>query len=126
MPMPANAHPCARITAALGDLAGQEAVSLGQDDLASVLAIQDRAEPLVAFLAENVPALTGDTGERVRAELAAIFDRRSRTAVLLEEKLAALRVGLTEAQAARGRAARVAPVYGRRGATTARQLLAQG
>ncbi len=125
--MPDAVQPCLRITAALGDLAGQEAASLGQDDLAAVLAIQERAEPLIGFLTERVPALTGAAGARVRRELAVIFERRAQTAAVLDEKLAALRGGLAEAQEARGRAARVAPVYGRRrGSVPTGHLLAKG
>lgn len=125
--MPATAQQCARVTAALGDLAGQEAASLGQEDLAAVLTIQDRAAPLVAFLAENVPSLTGGEADHVRRELSEVFARRARTAALLDDKLGALRGAMADAVAARGRAARVAPVYGsRRGTGAARQLLAQG
>ncbi len=118
---------CARITGALGDLAEQEAVSLAQEDLPAVLTIQDRAAPLVAFLADHLPALSGSEAERVRSALAEIFDRRARTAALLDDKLSGLRGAMADTVAARGRAARVAPVYGsRRSSTTARQLLAQG
>jgi hypothetical protein len=125
--MPASAAKCARIAAALGDLAGQESASLLQEDFAAVLTIQERAEPLIAFLAEHLPRLDDGAASGVRSELAGIFERRSRTAAALEEKLATLRGAMAETAAARGRAARVAPVYGsRRGAPAPRQLLAQG
>ncbi len=125
--MPASAQQCERIAAALGDLASQEAASLGQDDFATVLTIQDRAAPLVAFLAENIPLLDGGVPAGVRVDLAAIFERRAQTAALLDDKVSALRASMAEARAAQGRAARVAPVYGsRRGAGTSGHLLAQG
>lgn len=125
--MATPAQQCARITAALGDLAGQEEASLGQDDLAAVLAIQDRAAPLVAFLAETLPNLSGAEAERVRADLGEVHARRTRTSDRLDDKIAALRAAMQETIAARGRAARVGPVYGgRRTGKTAGQLLAQG
>lgn len=125
--MPASAAQCARIASALDDLAGQEAASLAQEDFAAVLTIQDRAAPLVAFLAEHLPALGAGESADVRRDVAGIFERRRSTAALLDDKLAALRGAMAETAAARGRAARVAPIYGaRRGAPAPRQLLAQG
>lgn len=114
---------CSRLAAALADLAAQEAAALAARDIEAVLALQERAAPLVEFL-------SGQAGEiachaPLAAQLAAVHARRAQSARSLAAEVEKSRGALREAGAARRRIAQIAPAYGR-GAPTATQLCAVG
>jgi hypothetical protein len=122
--METPASMCARLLAALEDLAAQEAASLATRDFASVVHLQQRAAPLVAHLAEHGPELAQidpALGRRVAAWLA----RRHETGAWLAEQVAQARQRLRELDAARARATRLVPVYAP-SVETSRRLVAIG
>ncbi|MBL9186273.1 MAG: hypothetical protein JNK23_02225 [Opitutaceae bacterium] len=109
--MQAAAEHCARLAVALEDLAAQESAALTAGDFETIVALQDRAGPLVDFL-------VGHAGEVARrpdlsARLGAIHTRRARTLEMLSQEAQRAREELAETGAACGRVARIAPVYGR-------------
>lgn len=101
---------CARIVAALEDLAEQEAMALAASDFAAVLALQARTEPLVNFIADSGRLLGREPA--LKRRVAAIRDQRDRTATLLASRLDQARTDLTQVKAKQGRVARIRPVYG--------------
>ena len=112
-----------RLVAALEDLAEQESAAMVHRDFASLLAIQERAEPLVAFLvsAGNRDSIPAELSIRI----ATLRARREQTSRALAAELDKTRRELEETSVAQRQVARVAPAYG--GGTIARrQLLAVG
>jgi hypothetical protein len=120
--METPAQMCTRLLTALEDLAAQEAATLQARDFATAIAIQDRAAPLVELLAAHREELNDPT---LRARVAELFARRSRTGEWLAEQMARVREELRQTDVARRRVAQVAPVYGR-ASTLPRQLSAVG
>lgn len=115
---------CARLVAALEDLANQEAATLQARDFARAVEIQDRAAPLVDLLVAHAPEVTD---ESIRARVAALLEKRNRTGEWLAEQMAKVREELQQTRAAQGRAAKIAPAYGRSGDKGSRpQLFAMG
>jgi hypothetical protein len=108
--MESAAQTCARLIAALEDLAGQEAAALQTRDFATAIEIQDRAAPLVAHLAAHARDLT-DPAQQAR--LRAVQEKRDRTGEWLAEQIERARAELARTSAARRRVAQIAPVYGR-------------
>ena len=100
-----------RIAGALEDLAAQESVALGARDFSAAQAVQERAAPLVEFLAANAAALAGDSVLRTR--IAAVQMLRARSAARLEAEVTCARVELGEARFAQRQVAKIAPAYGR-------------
>jgi hypothetical protein len=121
--METPAQRCTRLAAALDDLAAQEAAALAAGDFDTVLALQDRAAPLVEFLAARAGEIARHAP--LAAALAAVQARRGRSAAHLAAAIARARGELAEAGAARRRVARIAPAYGR-GPASASQLCAVG
>jgi hypothetical protein len=114
---------CVRILTALEDLAAQESAALAHGDFAALLALQDRAEPLVAFLAsvDNGAVLRLGLSDRI----VALRARREQTRRALGEKIDEARRELQATDATQRRVTQVVPVYGRV-TVKRRQLLAVG
>jgi hypothetical protein len=117
------AQRCTRIAVALDDLAAQEAAALAAEDFDTVVALQDRSAPLVAFLAAQAGEISRQPP--LAAAVAAVQARRRHSAARLAVSIERARGELDEAGAARRRIARIAPAYGR-GAVAASQLCAVG
>jgi len=120
--METPAQLCARLLAALEDLAAQETASLQARDFAAVIHLQERAAPLVAHLAEHGPAVADDA---LRARIAAWLAQRRENGEWLAGQIARTKAELEKLDATRRRVTRLAPVYGRGPAVT-RQLCAVG
>jgi hypothetical protein len=120
--METPAQMCARLLTALEDLAAQESATLQARDFTAAIAIQDRAAPLVELLAAHREEMNDPM---LRARVAELSARRSRTGEWLAEQMARVREELRHSDVARRRVAQVAPVYGR-GAVLPRQLSAVG
>lgn len=99
-----------RLLGALDELVALEAATLAQRDFTAVDAIQRRAEPLVAGLAELGPEAAD---ARARARVASLLSRRQHSIEFLESQLATAREELNSVQESTQRVARIAPVYGR-------------
>lgn len=108
--METPAQRCVRIVAALEDLAAQEAASIAAGDYPGALAVQDRAEPLVDFLANDASVPRNDT--QLRKRVASICTRRQSTGEKLGAEMTQVRAELQQMQAAQSRVAKIAPVYG--------------
>ncbi|MES2695206.1 MAG: hypothetical protein V4773_17155 [Verrucomicrobiota bacterium] len=107
--MQTPAQRCARLVAALEDLASQEESSLRTGDFAAVESIQERAGAVIGDLASQTIAMAD---EALRARLRAVSARRSRSSEWLAGELERTRTELSETNASRGRVAKIAPVYG--------------
>ena len=121
--METGAQTCARLTVALEDLLAQESASLSVNDFGAVIALQERASPLVDHLVAHGPAVA-DQG--LRARIAALLFRRAETGERLAVKMAQTRQEMDLTQVAQRRVARVAPVYGQSSVPVTGQLLAVG
>jgi hypothetical protein len=108
--METPAQRCARIVSALEDLVNQEAAALRAGDFDAVNEIQDRAAPLVEFLALH--ATEGDTPQ-LRQRIGTLETQRQRSADELDAGIARLRDEMQRTTVARRRVAQIAPVYGR-------------
>ncbi len=113
---------CLRIVDALEDLVAQEAVALRDGEFSTLIALADRAAPLVDFLGATAGALSD---RRLRERIMAVYTRRADGAAQLAEKIRANRVEMATTHATQRTVARIAPVYGRSLPTT-RQLSAVG
>ena len=122
--METSAQRCLRIVAALEDLVHQESASLAKRDWTSVEAVQERAGPLVDFLAAHSPTSADDAA--LRARIAALQQRREETSRSLGEQIAQARIELQQAQAAKRRLSRIAPAYGSGVSVTPHRLQAMG
>lgn len=114
---------CVRIATALDDLAAQEAAALAAHNFSGVLVLQDRAAPLVEFLAANAASHAGDAVLRTR--VAAVQARRACTSALLAAEIERARTELLEAGFAQNQVAKIGPAYGRAAAARS-QLCAVG
>ena len=121
--METAAQTCARLVVALEDLVAAEAASLAGRDFAAMVELQERAAPLVDYLATHGPS---EADRTVRARITALLQRRAATASHLEDQLSQVRAELTTTQVAQRRVARVAPVYGHATVPLTGQLLAVG
>ncbi|WP_457795386.1 hypothetical protein [Horticoccus sp. 23ND18S-11] len=108
--METEAQRCNRIVTALEDLAGQEATALANRDFATVLALQERTQPLVDFVVSSGAVVAKASGLRVR--IAALRDRRDRTSSALSAQLEQTRADLAQLQVKQRRVARIMPAYG--------------
>lgn len=115
--MESPAQKCARLVGALEDLAGQEAAAVEHQNFEAVAEIQQRAEPLVAYLVAEGAVIDAATRER----LITVQRRRSATAERLRQGIAQVRAELEQIGSVRRRVGRVAPVYGA-GGKTAQQI----
>jgi hypothetical protein len=120
--METAAQTCARLLAALEDLASQEAASLEARDFTAVVHLQQQAAPLVQMLAEHASEITEPA---IRQRVRDFLERRRKTGEWLEEQIALTRDRLRELDASRSRLTRVAPAYGQ-GANAAPRLVAVG
>jgi hypothetical protein len=102
---------CVRIAGALEDLVGQEAAALESHDYAGVLVLQERAEPLVAFLSQHAPVHAGDSA--LRARITAVQELRTRSALRIANDIVRAKADLDESRLAQRQVARIAPAYGR-------------
>lgn len=114
---------CARLIEALEDLADREAATLRTHDFAAVAEIQERAAPLVEYLATHGPAIADNA---LRARIWDLLRRRAQTGEWLELQLAEARAEMGQTRASQHRVARIAPVYGTAPMPVSGQLLAVG
>ncbi len=122
--METAAQRCLRIVGALEDLVHQESASLAKRDWAGAELVQERAAPLVEFLAST----TLDDADRgaLRARITALQQRRAETSRSLGLQIAQAKAELQQALVSKRRVAQIAPAYGS-GTTPARhRLQAQG
>lgn len=109
--MPPAAKRCARLIAALEDLAAQEAAAVRTGEFARAGELAERCAPLV-------DDLVGRAGEIVETALQErirdVNALRARSAEALGREIVRVHEELAQTELARGRAARIAPVYGRR------------
>src|SRR5436190_11518444 len=108
--METSAQRCRRIVTALEDLVHQESATLAKCDWSGVEAVQERAAPLVDFLAAHAPESVDDAA--LRARIVALQQRREETSRSLGAQIAQARTELQQALAAKRRVAKIAPVYG--------------
>ncbi|MCX6953346.1 MAG: hypothetical protein NTV51_14425 [Verrucomicrobia bacterium] len=121
--METPAQTCARLLGALEELADAEAATLRHRDFAAVADIQDRAAPLIEYLATHGPAVADNA---LRARVWEFLRRRAQTGEWLDLQLAEARAELQGMQASQHRVARIAPVYGKAPVQVPGQLLAVG
>ena len=100
-----------RIAGALEDLVAQEALALESRDYTEVSILQDRAAPLVEFLAQNAATHGGDAALRNR--IATVQQLRARSSAQLAIQIERARVELLESEHARRQVAKIAPAYAR-------------
>ena len=122
--METAAQRCRRIVGALEDLVHQESASLAKRDWAGAEAVQERAAPLVDFLAASSPSIADDAA--LRARIAALQQRRAETSRSLGLQIAQAKNELQQALAAKRRVAQIAPAYGSGSTPTRHRLQAQG
>jgi hypothetical protein len=122
--METSAQRCWRILAALEDLVHQESASLAKRDWMGAETVQQRAAPLVDFLAAHGPASADDAALRER--IATLQQRRAETSRSLNLQIAQAKSELQQAQAARRRLGQIAPAYGGGSAPPRHRLQAQG
>jgi hypothetical protein len=122
--METAAQRCLRIVGALEDLVHQESAALAKRDWAAAEVVQERAAPLVDFLA----ASTLEDAERgaLRARIAALQQRRAETSRSLSLQIAQARSELQQAMAVKRRVAQIAPAYGSGTPPARHRLQAQG
>ena len=120
--METTGQACDRLVTALEDLLAQEAAALAQGDFGAALELQERAAPLVDYLAAHGPRAAAPA---LRSRIGALCERRSAAGDRLAAAIARVREELGDTQTAQRRVARIAPAYGRSSAA-ARQLSAVG
>lgn len=98
-----------RLLSALEDLVAGERIALRAGDYAGAVALQERAEPVVARLVELAP--TASAASRARAQ--AVVARREEHSRLVGDAIEQTRGELSRMAEGRRVAARIAPVYGR-------------
>lgn len=118
--MQTSAQRCARLVAALEDLAAQEEASLRAKDFAAVASLQARAGAVVADLVSRA----GEVSAVLRARIIAVLEQRERSSARLAEAIAETREALRETDRSQRRVAQVAPVYGRAASEPRSQLCA--
>ena len=113
---------CARIVDALEDLVAQEAAALRDGEFSTLIALTDRAAPLVDFLSTKAGGLSD---RQLRERIMAVYSRRADGATLLAERIRANRLEMATTHATQRTVAKIAPVYGR-SLPASRQLHAVG
>ena len=119
--METPAQTCARLVAALEDMAASEAASVQNRDFSAVVDIQERAAPLIDYLTSNGPRYA-DGGLQLRIQ--ALAGHRRRTGESLSAQIAEAKENLQSTRASQFRVARIAPVYGSAPASVSGQLSA--
>lgn len=104
-----------RLVSALGDLVAQEAECVASRDYEAVQSVQVRLGPVIDAIVALGPE-AADAATRVR--IGSLLMRRQASLDLIDRHLSDVRTELQALQASSGRAARIAPVYGRAGAYT--------
>ncbi|MDP3072414.1 MAG: hypothetical protein Q8N18_19130 [Opitutaceae bacterium] len=102
---------CTRLAVALEDIVAQESAALAAGDYETVVGLQDRAGPVVEYLAAQAAEVARSPALSER--IGAIRARRARTLEIISHQAQHARAELAETGAARRRVARIAPVYGR-------------
>ena len=110
-----------RLLVALEDLVAGERSALLAGDHPMVVALQERADPVVARLVELAPVASAQARERVRA----LLERREEHGRWLQESMAKARAELARMTEGQRVVARIAPVYGRSPVTGASQFSSQ-
>ncbi len=111
------AQRCARLVAALEDLAAQEECALREGDYVTVATIQERAGAVIGDLGSQSLA---SADPALRDRLAAIRARRALSSERLAGELTRLQADLADTKASKGRVTRIAPVYGSSSPSSAR------
>ena len=102
-----------RLVSALEDLAAQEAATLQARDFVEVIAIQNRAAPLVQLLASHAMDFRDD----LRLRIAALINRRNESDAWLAAEIEIVRLKLRDTAETQRRVTQVSPAYGRSIAT---------
>ena len=97
-----------RVLVALEEIAATEERLLTAKDYAAVVALQQRATPLVALMADY----TGPTDVKLRQQIMALIARRTRSEEQLSRQIKSSRNELSQLQASERRVAQIGPVYG--------------
>ena len=117
----------ARVVGALEDLVAQEAAALQVKDFSGVAEVQERAAPLVSFLAAHGSEISTDPV--LAAGIRALQARREETSTRLAFEITLTRDELAQTLTTERRIAQVAPAYGAAAGTKAnprRQLAVVG
>jgi hypothetical protein len=93
---------------ALEELVAEEAHCIETREIATVLGIQTRLDPIIRYLSDHA----ADADHGVRDRIAAVLRIRERSSATLEAELQQTRKQIDELDARKRRAAAVAPVYG--------------
>ncbi len=120
--MESPAQTCARLLAALEDLVTEEAGLLAAEQVADMVALQERMAPLVERLVTLAPVADGVLRARVRA----LVERRAYIGADLAARIAHLRAELDRMAETRHTVQRIAPVYGMVPPAAPRQFSAVG
>jgi len=96
-----------RVLGALEDLVAQEELLLLAGDFSALAELQDRAEPLVEFLA----AASSVADESLRGRVSAVIGRRTVSGKKLSQQIDQVRGDLREIQTSRQRLVQVVPAY---------------
>ena len=121
--MESSAQRCSRILTALEDLVAQEWAALRAREFDTACDLQDRAAPLVDFLASQ--RLDEVNDETLRSRIADLHLRRQQTADWLSAEITLARAELQQTCLAQRRVAQIVPAYGH-AATPQSQLRAIG
>lgn len=105
--METSFHRCARLLTALEDLANQEALLISSGDYDGVLAVQERAAPLVAGLA----LVAGGADAALRRRASDLITLRARSREQLAVKIELAREELGAIEASRNRMTQIVPAY---------------
>jgi hypothetical protein len=119
--MSADAQTLDRLLVALEDLVAGERSALQAGDHPMVVALQERADPVVARVVELAPVASPQARERVRA----LLERREEHGRWLQESMANARSELARMSEGQRVVARIAPVYGRSPSMGASQFSSQ-
>jgi hypothetical protein len=113
----------ARLLAALDDLVTQEGMYLRAGSFELAAATRQRTSPIVERLVElsHFPAVA-----EMRTKVAAIVERSTEHAAILEEKIAEFRAEIRRTDQARHRTSQLAPAYVRPSAAKNLRFVAAG
>jgi hypothetical protein len=105
-----------RLVAALEILVAEEQCVLRSGEIEKVLAVQQRADPIITRLVElrKDPVLADREAEQLRPRLAALQARRSTSLEIMDTRLAEMRAALVALNSARSRLSNLGHAYGAR------------
>lgn len=112
---------CSRLVVALEELVSEEAHCIETRDIATVLSLQKRLEPVIEYLAQHA----ADADRSLRDRIAAVLSVREKSSAKLDLELQQTRKQIDELDVRKRRAAAVVPAYGA-GVTQRGRLNAKG